>query len=176
MKSMKYLLCTLLALLLAGCDDSEVFYSVRYDIVRAQVRIVTQPPVDPEAPDESEAPDAAPAADPGDDTSLVRVLELPDGGGYLLDYTRYDGGRLTVRTSADASPVIGEFDRQPAAKTLTFRYDGQETTYTMERYTDEATGTSCVMLSTDLTDSYRELYPDEYIVEAFRYEYTSTRY
>ncbi|MDE5621764.1 MAG: hypothetical protein K2K30_04045 [Alistipes sp.] len=170
MKSMKYLFCALLAALLAGCDDSEVFYSVRYDIVKAQVRIVTQPPVDPEAPD------AAPAADPGGDAPLVRELELPGGGCYLLDYTRYDGGRLTVRTSADASPVTGEFDRQPAAKTLTFRYDGQETTYTMERYTDEATGTSCVMLSTDLTDSYRELYPDEYIVEAFRYEYTSTRY
>lgn len=176
MKSMKYLFCALLAALLAGCDDSEVFYSIRYDIVKAQVRIVTQPPVDPEAPDESEAPDAAPAADLIADASIVRVFELPGGGYYLLDYTRYDGGRLTVRTSADSAPVTGEFDRQPAAKTLTLRYDGQQRACTLERYTDEATGTSCVMLSTDLTALLQELYPDEYIVEAFRYEYTSTRY
>lgn len=160
MKQTKYLLCALLAVLMTGCDRSEVFYSVRYDIVRVQVRIVTQ------TPDQTD----------NDDTSAVREVDLPGGGSYLLDYTRYDGGRLTVRASADAQPMTGEFDRQPAAKTLTFRYDGQETTCTIGRYTDEASGTSCVMFSTDQTDRYRELYPDEYIVEATRHEYTSTRY
>lgn len=191
MKSIKYLFCALSAILAAGCDDSEVFYSARYDIVKIEVEVTTQEPVDPEDPDApveetvlvAELPGRSAAAagtDPAVDligeAAALRSFVQAAGGSYLLDYTRYDGGRLTVLPSADAAPVEGEFDRQPAAKALTFRCYGLEETYTMERYTDEATGTACVKLSIDLTAYFQELYPDASITGVHRYEYTSTRY
>ncbi len=77
---------------------------------------------------------------------------------------------------AEADPVVGEFDKQPGAAALTFRYDGAETEYAIESYMDKDSGTAYVMLAADLTTYYQELYPDDYIVEVKRLEITSTTY
>lgn len=159
-----------LAFAAVGCgDDSDVFYTARYDVVRVAVEVAAQPPAGREDA-EGQQPDIV---------ALVRedaLAKAPvqSGGSYLLEFTRYDGGTLTVRAAAEADPVVGEFDKQPGASVLTFRYDGTETEYAIESYTDEDSGNDYVMLTADLTAYYQALYPDDNIVEVKRREMTST--
>jgi len=168
----KWVAIWMLAFAVAACgDDSDVFYTARYDVAQVVVK-VTMPPL--EDSQDSERQDS-------DISALVskNVLEkapVRSGGSYLLEYTRYDGGTLTVRAAADAAPVVGEFDKQPGASALTFRYDGTETEYAIESYTDEDSGNAYVMFVADLTAYYQALYPDDRIVEVKRMELTSTLY
>ena len=147
----------MLAFAAVGCsDDSDVFYTARYDVVRVAVEVAAQPEI---------------VALVSEDA--LAKAPVRSGGSYLLEYTRYDGGTLTIRAAAEADPVVGEFDKQPGASALTFRYDGTETEYAIESYTDEDSGLDCVMLATDLTAYYQALYPDDGIVEVKRLEITS---
>ncbi len=160
----------MLAFATVGCgDDSDVFYTARYDVVRVAVEVSAQPPADQE---DAEGPQPEIVALVSQD--VLEKAPVQSGGSYLLEFTRYDGGTLTVRAAADADPIAGEFDKQPGAAALTFRYDGSETEYAIESYMDEDSGNDCVMLTTDLTAYYQALYPDDNIVEVKRLELTST--
>lgn len=159
----------MLAFAAVGCsDDSDVFYTARYDVVRVAVEVAAQPPADREDA-EGQQPEIVALVS---EDALAKA-PVRSGGSYLLEYTRYDGGTLTIRAAAEADPVVGEFDKQPGASALTFRYDGTETEYAIESYTDEDSGLDCVMLVTDLTAYYQALYPDDGIVEVKRLEITS---
>ena len=161
-----------LALAAVGCgDDSDVFYTARYDVVQVAVEVATQPPAGQE---DAEGQQPEIVAQVSED--VLAKAPVRSGGSYLLEFTRYDGGTLTVRAAAEADPAVGEFDKQPGASALTFRYDGAETEYAIESYTDKDSGVACVMLAADLTAYYQALYPDDYIVEVKRLEITSTTY
>lgn len=149
-------------------DDSDVFYTARYDVVQVLVEVATQPPVD-RADSEGQQPDIVALVS----EDALEKAPVQSGGSYLLEFTRYDGGTLTVRAAADAAPVVGEFDKQPGASALTFRYDGSETEYAIESYVDKDSGNACVMLTADLTAYYQALYPDGGIVGVKRLEITS---
>ncbi len=168
----RWIAISVLAFAVVACgDDSDVFYTARYDVVQVSVEVATQSPAERE---DSE----------GQHSDIITLVSedalakapVRSGGGYLLEYKRYDGGALTVRAAVDADPVVGEFDKQPGASTLTFRYDGSETEYAIESYVDKDSGIDYVMLATDLTAYYQALYPDDYIVEVKRLEITSTTY
>ncbi len=168
----RWIAISVLAFAVVACgDDSDVFYTARYDVVQVSVEVATQSPAERE---DSE----------GQHSDIITLVSedalakapVRSGGSYLLEFTRYDGGTLTVRAAAEADPVVGEFDKQPGASALTFRYDGAETEYAIESYTDEDSGNDCVMLTADLTDYYQALYPDGGIVEVKRLELTSTAY
>ncbi len=153
---LKYLAGVALVIWATACKESDVFYSTSYDIVKAEVRITTQAP---ETPGEETAPS-------------VQEFELPAGGSYRLDYTRYDGGPLKVRTSADGPEYAGVFLRTPGSSRITFIYDGKEHAYKLSTYST-ADGTRCTLLTADLTDYYRALYPTAHILQAERNEYTT---
>ncbi len=159
-----------LAFATVGCgDDTDIFYTVRYDVVQVLVEVATQPPADREDA-EGRQPDIIALVS----EDALEKAPVRSGGSYLLEYTRYDGGTLTVRAAAEAASVVGEFDKQPGASALTFRYDGTETEYAIESYMDEDSGVAYVMLAADLTAYYQALYPDDHIVEVKRLEITST--
>ncbi len=159
-----------LAFAVVACgDDSDVFYTARYDVAQVVVK-VTLPPL--EDLQNSEKQDSDISALVSQD--VLEKAPVRSGGSYLLEYTRYDGGTLTVRAAADAVPAVGEFDKQPGASALTFRYDGSETEYAIESYTDEDSGNVYVMFTADLTAYYQAIYPDENIVEVKRLELTLT--
>ncbi len=168
----RWIAISALAFAAVACgDDSDVFYTARYDVVQVLVEVAMQQPADRE---DSEGPHPDIIALVSQDA--LEKAPVRSGGSYLLEYTRYDGGTLTVRVAADADPVAGEFDKQPGASALTFRYDGSETEYAIESYMDKDSGTAYVMLAADLTAYYQALYPDDYIVEVKRLEITSTTY
>lgn len=166
----KWVAIWMLALAAAACgDDSDVFYTARYDVAQVVVKVTMQPPADQEDA-EGQQPEIVALVS----QDVLEKAPVQSGGSYLLEYTRYDGGMLTVRVAADAAPAVGEFDKQPGASALTFRYDGTETEYAIESYTDEDSGNAYVMFVADLTAYYQALYPDENIVEVKRLELTST--
>ena len=158
-KQIKYLAGAALAALAVACNQSDVFYSTSYDIVKAEIRVSKQAPATPEDPDAWE-------------TSYIQVSELPAGGSYRLDYTRYDGGMLYVRTSADGPDYEGAFVRTPGSSRITFIYNGESHTYELSTYSADD-GTRCTLLTADLTAEYRTLYPEEGIVLAELNEYTT---
>ncbi len=168
----RWIAISVLAFAVVACgDDSDVFYTARYDVVQVSVEVATQSPADRE---DSE----------GQHSDIITLVSedalakapVRSGGSYLLEFTRYDGGTLTVRAAAEAAPVVGEFDKQPGASALTFRYDGAETEYAIESYMDKDSGTAYVMFAADLTAYYQALYPDDGIVKVKRMELTSTTY
>ncbi len=168
----KWVAISVLAFAAVACgDDSDVFYTACYDVVQVSVEVATQSPADRE---DSEEPHSDIITLVSEDA--LAKAPVRSGGSYLLEFTRYDGGTLTVRAAAEADPVVGEFDKQPGASALTFRYDGAETEYAIESYMDKDSGTAYVMFAADLTAYYQELYPDDYIVEVKRLEITSTAY
>ena len=97
---------------------------------------------------------------------------VASGGGYLLDYTRYDGGPLRVRTAAGSETIGGAFLRTPGTDTIGFVYDGRMHAYTLAAYEDEQ-GRTRTLLQADLTDLFRARYPEAGIVRVLRLEYTS---
>ena len=97
---------------------------------------------------------------------------VASGGGYLLDYTRYDGGPLRVRTAAGSETIGGAFLRTPGTDTIGFVYEGRMHAYTLAAYEDEQ-GRTRTLLQTDLTDLFRARYPEAGIVRVLRLEYTS---
>ncbi len=168
----KWVAIWMLAFATVGCgDDSDVFYTARYDVVQVAVEVAAQPPADREDA-EGQQPEIVALVS---EDALAKA-PVRSGGSYLLEYTRYDGGTLTVRAAAEADPAVGEFDKQPGASVLTFRYDGSETEYAIESYVDKDSGVVSVMLTTDLTAYYQALYPESGIVEVKRMELTSTTY
>ncbi len=94
------------------------------------------------------------------------------GGSYLIDYTRYDGGPLRVRTSAGSGTIEGVFLRTPGTDAIGFVYNGRMHTYTLTTYGDQQ-GRTRTLLQVDLTEHFRTRYPEAGIVRVLRLEYTS---
>lgn len=173
MKRFAFLLLTVFLAALAACDDSDVYYSTVYPVVRVEAEVtqsVTQP-----APGEDEG-EGEPAEDPALDLIRQEVLAaapVPAGGRYILDFVRFDGGRLTVYPAEGAEPVAGTFSKTPGQTDLTFEYGGMEAyTCKVSTYTADD-GAVCALLSVDLTAHYRELYPDAPVAKVLRREYTT---
>lgn len=98
------------------------------------------------------------------------------GGSYTLDYVEYNGGRLTVRPTADGEALSGAFVKLPGSTDITLYYGGdQERRCTLSYYTD-AEGQRLARFGEDLTKQFRALYPDADIQSVVRYEQTSHIY
>ena len=98
------------------------------------------------------------------------------GGSYTLDYVEYNGGRLTVRPTADGEVLSGAFVKLPGSTDITLYYGGdQERRCTLSYYTD-AEGQRLARFGEDLTEQFRALYPDADIQSVVRYEQTSHIY
>ena len=98
------------------------------------------------------------------------------GGSYTLDYVEYNGGRLTVRPTADGEALSGAFVKLPGSTDITLYSGGdQERRCTLSYYTD-AEGQRLARFGEDLTEQFRALYPDADIQSVVRYEQTSHIY
>ena len=98
------------------------------------------------------------------------------GGSYTLDYVEYNGGRRTVRPTADGEALSGAFVKLPGSTDITLYYGGdQERRCTLSYYTD-AEGQRLARFGEDLTEQFRALYPAADIQSVVRYEQTSHIY
>ena len=169
MKRLFVFLC--LACLATACGEEKevVFYSVTYPVTKidAIVSIAAADPGTEEAPEDPDVAEAALAAE------VVAQAPVQAGGSYRLDYSRYNGGMLTVVPAPAASAVTGEFVKEPGTTQLQLAFSG--TTYSCEigSYTTEE-GRRCVLLTVDLTEACQERDPDARIQQVLRLEYTST--
>lgn len=95
------------------------------------------------------------------------------GGRYVLDFTRYNRGPLTVDTASEAGTVQGAFFKEPGASeiNLFFLEDNYACTISSYRDTD---GKYKVLLTVDLTEIYQQRYPSAGLTKVVRQEYTST--
>ena len=203
-----------------GCsDNSEVFYSISYPIVRieAQVTLPESEPT-PEEPSTGEGTETGgndgtgsgtgtdgtetgtggtgtgTGSGSGSDTGtgedegteepvdpLVAQIQaevlaeapVQVGGRYVLDFTRYNRGPLTVDTAFEAGTVQGAFFKEPGASeiNLFFLEDNYACTISSYRDTD---GKYKVLLTVDLTEIYQQRYPSAGLTKVVRQEYTST--
>jgi len=96
------------------------------------------------------------------------------GGSYVLEFTKYNGGRLWIRQAAEADRVRGVFFKDPGATDILVYCPepAMEYTCTVAAYNDED-GSSKTLLTVDLTEEYKALYPEAGITRAVRREYTS---
>lgn len=202
--------------LTGGCsDDSEVFYSISYPVVRieAQVTIPTPEPT-PEEPSTGEGSETGDGTDsgtePGTGTGsgtgsetesgtdagsgtgsgeneeetvdpLVAQIQaevlaeapVQVGGCYVLDFTRYNRGPLTVDTASGEGSVEGAFFKEPGATEINLFFLENSYACTLSSYRD-TDGIYKVLLTVDLTARYQERYPTAGLTRVVRQEYTST--
>lgn len=187
-------LCALLLLLATGCgEDSEVFYSITYPVVRIDVEVTRNTP-EPEGPstgedsdtdgtegtDETEGTEGTEEepepVDPIVEQIQAEALEeapVRAGGHYALDFTRYNGGPLTVDTAAESGVVGGEFVKEPGSSEIDLRFLDETHTCSISSFTD-SDGRRKVLLLFDLTEEFQQRYPTAELTRVVRREYTST--
>lgn len=192
MGKLKILTALLLAAALTACgDDSDVFYTTSYPVARIEISVSLS---EPEKPD-PENPDPE---NPNTGTSQTKEPENPEepenplleeirndalakapvqaGGGYRLDFTHHNGGPLVVRPAADAETVTGTFIKEPdKPEELHFTFGEQAYTCKVSGYTD-TDDLRKTLFSVDLTEEYKQLYPDAGVTQVIRKEYTSHPY
>lgn len=200
MKQYGYLLLGVL-LAAAGCgEDSEVFYSTSYPVVRVEAS-VTGPESGDDTTDGSDSSTDGESDDSttkgsdsttdGSDGSTTEPDENPlfaqieaeivaqapvqAGGRYRIDFTSYNGGPATILPSAGAESITGTFIKVPGSSDIQFLFGEQDYTCTSSSYKGE-NNASLVLFTVDLTARYQELYPDAGITRAVRLEYTSASY
>jgi len=191
MGKLKILTALLLAAALTACgDDSDVFYTTSYPVARIEISVSLSEPEkpDPENPD-PENPDPE---NPNTGTSQTEEPENPlleeirndalakapvqAGGSYRLDFTHHNGGPLVVRPAADAETVTGTFIKEPdKPEELHFTFGEQAYTCKVSGYTD-TDDLRKTLFSVDLTEEYKQLYPDAGVTQVIRKEYTSHPY
>lgn len=98
------------------------------------------------------------------------------GGGYRLDFTHHNGGPLVVRPAADAE-TRHVYIHKRAGQTgeLHFTFGEQAYTCKVSGYTD-TDDLRKTLFSVDLTEEYKQLYPDAGVTQVIRKEYTSHPY
>lgn len=199
-----YLFLTAALLAAGGCgDDSEVFYSIAYPVVRIEAEVTLPEPEEPEEPSTgedsgSEGTDGTDGTDDSGSTDgtvdsgttdgteepvdpLVAQIQaevlaeapVQAGGSYALDFTRYNRGPLTVDTAAEAGTVPGAFFKEPGATEIRFLFLELDYTAALSSYTD-TDGVRRVLLTVDLTKEFQKRYPETDITKVVRREYTST--
>ena len=205
-----YLFLTAALLAAGGCgDDSEVFYSIAYPVVRIEAEVTLPEPEEPEEPSTGE--DSGSEGTDGTDDSgstdgtvdsgstdgtvdsgttdgteepvdpLVAQIQaevlaeapVQAGGSYVLDFTRYNRGPLTVDTAAEAGTVPGAFFKEPGATEIRFLFLELDYTAALSSYTD-TDGVRKVLLTVDLTEEFQKRYPESDLTKVVRREYTST--
>lgn len=192
MGKLKILTALLLAAALTACgDDSDVFYTTSYPVARIEVSVSLSEPEnpDPENPD-PENPDAGtsqteePENPENPENPLLEEIRndalakapVQAGGGYRLDFTHHNGGPLVVRPAADAETVTGTFIKEPdKPEELHFTFGEQAYTCKVSGYTD-TDDLRKTLFSVDLTEEYKQLYPDAGVTQVIRKEYTSHPY
>ncbi|OUN58716.1 hypothetical protein B5G16_07715 [Alistipes sp. An66] len=196
-----YLFLTAALLAAGGCgDDSEVFYSIAYPVVRIEAEVTLPEPEEPEEPstgedsgsegtdgtDDSGSTDGTVDSGTTDGTEepvdpLVAQIQaevlaeapVQAGGSYALDFTRYNRGPLTVDTAAEAGTVPGAFFKEPGATEIRFLFLELDYTAALSSYTD-TDGVRRVLLTVDLTKEFQKRYPESDLTKVVRREYTST--
>lgn len=199
-----YLFLTAALLAAGGCgDDSEVFYSIAYPVVRIEAEVTLPEPEEPEEPSTgedsgSEGTDGTDGTDDSGSTDgtvdsgttdgteepvdpLVAQIQaevlaeapVQAGGSYALDFTRYNRGPLTVDTAAEAGTVPGAFFKEPGATEIWFLFLELDYTAALSSYTD-TDGVRKVLLTVDLTEEFQKRYPESDLTKVVRREYTST--
>ena len=163
MKNLFYIATAML--MLGACSEKEdVYYSTTYSVTKVEIQ--------------TSIPE-------GTDASLVALIEEAAADAeatapisYQLDFSRYNGGELYVTPAADAEVLVGEFDKVPASKELTFRYGEYEYLAKLASYTPEESALRCVLFEIDLTAYYKALYPTlaDTNFKLVRKEYTSHLY
>ena len=192
MGKLKILTALLLAAALTACgDDSDVFYTTSYPVARIEISVSLSEPEkpDPENPD-PENPDAGtsqtekPENQEEPENPLLEEIRndalakapVQAGGSYRLDFTHHNGGPLVVRPAADAETVTGTFIKEPdKPEELHFTFGEQAYTCKVSGYTD-TDDLRKTLFSVDLTEEYKQLYPDAGITQVIRKEYTSHPY
>lgn len=167
---MKWLGCLFCLVCMAvGCaDDSEVFYTVEYPVTKV-LAVVS---ISGDIPTESELPSI-----PELGAELSATFDpVAAGGFYRLDYSRYNGGTLTIVQEAGAAPIVGTFVKEPGAMELQLNYGEESRSCKIEPYTGDD-GRQYVLLVIDYTAEFQQRYPDgQYISRMVYEEYTSTPY
>ena len=93
------------------------------------------------------------------------------GGSYVLEFTKYNGGRLWIRQAAEADRVRGVFFKDPGATDILIYVErAMECSALQLRRSGRPSKT---LLTVDLTEEYKALYPEAGITRAVRREYTS---
>ncbi len=191
MKKGIYIAALSLATALAACSDdaSEPFYSVTYPILRveATIEMEREEPETPGDGEEGAEPTGAnlrsrttgahipvaraeeePAPDPDAAMLAAHVVEnapVQPGSSYTLEFTQADGGRLTVLS--DAKRQKGRFVKEPGATQVRFQFGAWDYLASVATESDART-----MIRTDLTETYRLLFPELKIASVVRTEYT----
>lgn len=203
-KYIAYLLLSAALLVTGGCgDDSEVFYSITYPVVRIDAEVTLSEPEEPSTGEGSgtEGTDGSGGTDGTDGTDgtegtegsggtegteepvdpLVAQIQaeaaaeglVQAGGCYTLDFARYNRGYLTIETATQSGTLTGVFFKEPGASELTFFYLDTNTSCTLSYYTD-TDGVRKVLLLFDRTEAFQARYPDAGLTKVIRREYTST--
>lgn len=163
MKRLIYLCATLL--LLTACSEKEsVFYTARYGVERVEIAITLTSTS--EEYDELREQITA---------NALSDAPVEAGGYYLLDFSRFDGGELYIYRTAGDEPLVGTFDKTPAATEMTFNYNEMTQQVETASYSDE-NNIRYTVLKTDLTEYYRTMLQPEIIQSVARMEYTDYLY
>lgn len=149
---MKWLGCLFCMVWAVGCaDDSEVFYTVEYPVTKV-LAVVS---ISGDIPAESELPSI-----PELGAELFASFDpVVAGGSYRLDYSRYDGGMLTIVPEAGVAPIVGTFVKEPGARELQLNYGEESRSCKIESYTGDD-GKQYVLLVVDYTAEFQQRYPD----------------
>ncbi len=143
-------------------SDNEVFYTTNYPIERI----------------EASATLAAGETTLTQEQLQEEVLAMAPvkvGGNYRLDFNRFDGGALFVTTESGTTPLVGSFTKTPGTRVLIFAYETITDTAQISSWQSEE-GANLVKLTIDLTNRYKELYPDAEIEKVLREEFTTKPY
>ena len=116
----------------------------------------------------------------GDDSDVFYTTSYPvariEISVSLSDFTHHNGGPLVVRPAADAETVTGTFIKEPdKPEELHFTFGEQAYTCKVSGYTD-TDDLRKTLFSVDLTEEYKQLYPDAGVTQVIRKEYTSHPY
>lgn len=122
MKQLKYGTACLLLLAAAACgDDSDAYYTAVYPVVRVEAEItLPTPEPDPTDPTQPETKAGENETDPVAErikAEIEAAAPVKAGGSYVLEFTKYNGGRLWIRQAAEADRVRGVFFKDPARPT-----------------------------------------------------------
>ncbi len=159
---------SLLLLTAAACtNDSEVFYSVTYPIVRieAEVTLNTTTTAD-------EGTSETPAIVTTIMNDITQNSPVQNGGSYKMLYSRANGGKADIKKDELSDPIVAIFVKVPGSTDYRILYETTDYTLSQRSYTEESVRK--VMFESDLTAHYQALYPDADLKKAVRKEYTAT--
>ncbi len=154
--------CCLVGMLACSEAKNEVFYATNYPIERVEASAtlaegetsITQEQLQGE---------------------VLATAPVKAGGNYHLDFNRFNGGVLYITAETGSTPLAGSFTKTPGTRVLIFSYAEVTDTAQISSWQSEE-GANLVKLTIDLTNRYKEHYPDVAIEKVVREEYTTKPY